>query len=224
MRVSGGRALLAGVVFLFAAGGAAQAQSAQASSSDEGHGYVVAVADAAFGAVNSQSYGAEAGYTFRPGLQLFIEAGRVNNVASTTFFTAAQVIAGGLGQTQAGVSFTAKQPAAFGDVGVRYLVPVAATRLQPYVLAGLGIARVTNDARFSVGGTDVTGNLAQYGVQLGTDLSGHFTKPLLALGVGAMVPVWSRLVVDLHYRYGRIFAADAGINVSRAGIGFGVGF
>ena len=176
------------------------------------------------GAVSSQSYGVEGGYTFRPGLQLFVEGGRVNNVASNTFFTAAQTIAGGLGQTQSGVGFSAKQPVAFGDVGVRYLVPASGTNLQPYVLMGIGIARVTNDARFAVDGTDVTGNLDQYGVALGTGLSGRFTKPLLTLGAGLVVPVWSRLALDLHYRYGRIFAPDEGINVNRAGIGVGITF
>jgi hypothetical protein len=36
--------------------------------------------------------------------------------------------------------------------------------------------------------------------------------------------VWQRLVLDLHFRFGRIFAEDHGINVSRAGIGFGFRF
>ena len=224
MRVSGWQALVACAIFCVVAAGSARAQTPQALSSDEGHGYAEVVADAAFGAVNSQSYGVEGGYTFRPGMQVFVEAGHVNNVASNAFFNAAQTIAGGLGQTQDGVGFTAKQPVAFGDVGVRYLVPVSQTRLLPYVSAGIGIAHVTNDARFTIGGNDVTSSLTQYGVVLGSDLSGHFTRPLLALGIGAVVPVWSRVVVDLHYRYGRIFAPDEGINVSRAGIGIGVSF
>jgi len=222
MRVTGWRAWLACGIFVFAAG-VAQAQT-MPSMADEGHGYVAAVADAAFGSASSQSYGVEGGYTFSPGLQVFIEAGRVNNVASSAFFTAAQTIAGGLGQTESNVGFSAKQPAGFGDAGVRYLAPVYSTRLQPYAQAGIGLARVTNDARFTINGTDVTGSLAQYGVQLGTDLSGHFTRPLLALGVGVTYPVWSRVIVDLHYRYGRIFAPDQGINMNRAGIGLGVSF
>jgi opacity protein-like surface antigen len=223
MRMTGRRAWLACAIVVFATAGAAQAQTPPPAA-DEGHGYVEAVADAAFGSASSQSYGVEGGYTFSAGLQVFVEAGRVNNVASGAFFTAAQTIAGGLAQTQSDVGFSAKEPAAFGDVGVRYLAPVYGMHLQPYVQAGIGVARVTNDARFTINGTDVTGNLTQYGVQLGTDLSGHFTRPLLALGAGVTLPVWSRVVVDLQYRYGRIFAADQGINVNRAGIGLGVSF
>jgi hypothetical protein len=34
----------------------------------------------------------------------------------------------------------------------------------------------------------------------------------------------ARLVLDLQFRYGRIFAEDGGINVSRAGVGIGVRF
>ena len=206
-------------------GASAQAQtSAMAPHPDAQRGYVAVDAAATFGSSSSQSYGGEVGVTIAPGWQLFVEAGHVNNVSTAAFVTAAQAIAGGLGQTQSGVGVSAKEPVAFGDAGVRYLVPVSGTSVLPYVMAGIGAARVTQDAKFTIGGADVTGSLAQYGVQLGTDLSGRFTKPLLVLGGGVTVPVWSRVVIDLHYRYGRIFAADQGINVSRAGIGIGVRF
>jgi hypothetical protein len=76
---------------------------------------------------------------------------------------------------------------------------------------------------FTVGGTDVTTNLQQYGAVLGTDLSGSFTKPMLTLGAGIAYPV-GRLVLDFQYRFGRIFAEDEAINVNRAGIGIGVRF
>jgi opacity protein-like surface antigen len=88
------------------------------------------------------------------------------------------------------------------------------------------VAKVKQNATFTVGGTDVTSTLAQapYNVQLGSDLSGTFTKPMLVLGGGVVWPVWHQIHVDLQYRYGRIFADDGAINVSRAGIGIGVGF
>jgi hypothetical protein len=85
------------------------------------------------------------------------------------------------------------------------------------------VASVTQDVAFTVGGTDVTNTLPQLGVTLGSDLSGTFTKPMMVLGAGAMWP-WQRLVVDLQYRFGRIFGEDEGINVNRAGIGIGVRF
>ena len=220
-----GPSVLAGILLMSAMTGVARAQTMRTTPASDDYGiYAQVLADASFGNVSSQSYGVEVGMTVRPDIQVFVEAGRVNNVASSSFFNAAQVISGGLNQTQSSVSFSAKEPVVFGDAGVRYLVPMTTGSVQPYVLAGFGVARVKQDAQFTVNGSNATGNLAQYGVVLGSDLSGSFTKPLLALGVGVSVPVWQRVSVDLQYRYGRIFAADQGINVSRAGIGLGVRF
>ena len=47
-------------------------------------GYVEAVAQSAFGNVTSQSYGAEAGVTIFPNLQIFVEAGQTRNVATAS--------------------------------------------------------------------------------------------------------------------------------------------
>ena len=91
-------------------------------------------------------------------------------------------------------------------------------------MGGVGAAKVTRDVKFTVNGNDVTPNLPQLGVQLGTDLSGDSTKLMFTLGGGIAYPVWQRLIVDAQFRYGRILADDAGINVSRAGIGVGIRF
>jgi opacity protein-like surface antigen len=203
-------------------GGVAQAQTAAAAQADTW--YVQAVGDAAFGNANSQSYGGEVGFTVMPRVQVFVEGGRTNNVAGTTIGAAAQLIVLGLAQTQGNASVSVKQPVTFGTAGVRYLIPVNGTQLQPYVMGGIGVARVKDDVRFTVNGTDVTATLQQFGVTLGTDLSGNFTNAMLTLGGGVAVPVWERVVLDLHYRYGRIFASDQGINVNRAGIGLGFRF
>jgi hypothetical protein len=203
---------------ILAFGGVAHAQSAQ------GSGYVEAVAQAAFSNVTSQSYGAEAGFTVHENLQIFVEAGQTRNVATSAFSAAAQTMAGALSQTQANVAYSAKEPVAFGNVGVRWLIPVADSKIQPYIIAGGGIAKVSQNARFTVGGTDVTGNLSQYNIVLGSDLSGSFTKPMFVLGGGIDYPVWQQLMLDFQFRFGRIFAEDAGINVSRVGIGIGVRF
>ncbi len=91
-------------------------------------------------------------------------------------------------------------------------------------MGGLGIARVKKDVHFTVGGTDVTNNMQQYNIVLGTDLTGSETKAMLSLGLGLMWPAWRQLVVDLQYRYGRVFTYDSGLNINRAGIGIGVRF
>ena len=217
------RVLLPFVIGTLALSGVARAQT-PASAPDADRGYVEAVIQSAFGNVTSQSYGAEGGVTVRPNIQVFVEAGMVRDVATSSIGTAAQVIAGFLSQTQANVAFRVKEPVTFGVAGLKIIVPMEG-RLRPYVLAGAGVASVTQDVAFTVGGSDVTSVLAtQYGVQLGTDLSGSFTKPMIVAGAGAMWPAWQRLVVDLQFRFGRILAEDGGINVSRVGIGVGVRF
>ena len=203
---------------------AASAQTPpSASAPAPNKGYVEVVAQSAFGNVTSQSFGGEFGVTVVPGVQVFVEAGQVNNVATAEISAAATTIAGYLSQTQANASYTVKEPMTFGVAGLKFNVPVTG-KLQPYVMGGGGVAKVKQNVTFSVGGTDVTNNLTPYGVVLGTDLSGTFTKPMAVVGVGVMWPAWQRLVIDLQYRYGRIFAEGQGINVSRAGVGFGVGF
>jgi hypothetical protein len=193
-----------------------------ASASDADHGYVEGVIQSAFGNVTSQSFGIELGFTLRPNIQVFGEVGKVRDAATSSIGAAAQIIAGALSQTQANVAFQVKEPVTFGVAGLKFIVPTAGA-LRPYVLAGGGVASVTQDVAFTVGGTDVTSNIGSLGVTLGTDLSGTFAKPMIVVGAGAMWP-WQRLVVDFQYRFGRIFAEDEGINVSRAGIGVGVRF
>ena len=86
----------------------------------EDRGYVQAVAESAFGNVTSQSYGAEAGFTVKPNLQVFGSFGHIGNVATDNLSTAAQSIAGALSQLQLGtVSFSVKEPATFFVGGVR---------------------------------------------------------------------------------------------------------
>jgi len=86
------------------------------------------------------------------------------------------------------------------------------------------MAWVKKDVSFSINGGDVTSTLEQFGVVLGTDLSGSETKPMLTIGVGAVWPAFNRIIIDFQYRYGRVFTEDEGLNVSRAGIGIGVRF
>jgi opacity protein-like surface antigen len=201
----------------------ATAAHAQTAAGDTGRGYVEAVAQSAFGHVTSQSYGVELGYSIDDNLQIFVEGGRTRDVATEDLGAAAQLIAGALSQTAGGTSFTVREPVTFGAGGARYLFDTG-TKVRPYALAGFGIARVERDVTFSVAGADVTSTLSQYGVVLGTDLSGSFTRPMIVLGAGAAYPIWKQLVLDFQLRYGRVFAPDHGINVSRAGLGVGVVF
>ena len=218
------------------AGGVASAQGSASFTPAPDTGYVEGVAQSAFGNVTSQSYGAELGFTILPGLQVFAEGGQIRDVATPDLGINAQTIAGALGVAlkQSGdartVGYSVKEPATFGVVGIRYLIPTSGSgrsplgKAHPYVMGGVGIAKVEKRVAFTIGGTDVTGTLQQYGVQLGTDLSGSVTKPMLTLGGGVTLPIWRQLVLDFQYRYGRIFADDQAIVAQRAGVGLGIMF
>ena len=201
-------------------GGVARAQTPAAAPS---RGYVEGVAQAASSDVTSQSFGVEAGYAVMPRLQAFVDVGRVRDAAPSEAGASALAIAGFLSQTETGVAFQVKAPITFGVAGVRYTIDTGG-RLQPYVLGGAGVARVERNVGFTIGGADVTSSLQQYGVVLGTDLSGSETKPMMTIGGGVTYPAWQRLVLDLQVRYGRILTSDQGLNLIRAGIGVGVVF
>jgi len=203
---------------------AAQAQTAAPAGGGPGHGYVEGVAQSAFGNVTSQSYGVEVGFTVAPQLQIFGEAGQTRNVAPSSLGAAAQLMAGALAQTQSNVNFTAREPAVLVDAGVKYLFGAAGSKAVPYLLAGFGVARVTRDVTFTVGGTDVTTNLQQFAITLGTDLSGASTRPMMVFGVGVTYPIWRQVGIDAQFRFGRIFAEEQAINSSRLGLGIGVRF
>lgn len=210
-------------VLLLAAGTAARAQTPAApAAAPADRGYAMATAESAFGNVTSQSFGAEIGVTVRPELQVFGSFGMVRDVATTELGTAASTIASALAQLQpSAVSYSVKEPATFFTGGVRYRFKVD-SKLQPYVSAGLGIASVTKDVKFLIGGSDAAGSLAQY-VTLGSDISGDETGLMFTFGGGVVYPVWQQVIVDLHYQFGRI-STETPITVSRAGIGLGIRF
>jgi len=190
-------------------------------------GYVEAVGQSSFGSVTSQSFGAEVGFAIKPQLQVFVEGGRTRDVSTSALSAAAKTIAGALAAVAANSGYSVKEPVTFFDAGLRFsFYPPGAGKLDPYVLAAFGAATVKQDVRYTVGGNDVTGTLAQdpYLIVLGSDLSGSFTKPMLVVGGGVAYPVWKQLVLDFQLRYGRIFAEDQGINIGRAGLGVGVRF
>lgn len=202
----------------------ASAAGAQTSAAvaDPDRGYVEGVAQSAVGNVTSQSIGAEIGITVWKNLQVFGSFGKIRDVATTEISTSAQTIALALTQLQPGaVSYSVKEPATFVVGGVRYRIP-STSMLKPYIFGGVGMATVTKDVTFLIGGADASSTLAQY-VTVGTDLSGDETKLMFTVGGGVVWPVWRRLIFDLQYQFGRI-STDTPIPVNRAGIGVGVRF
>jgi opacity protein-like surface antigen len=212
------RSLAAVIVAATTMTGVASAQTAA------DRGYVEGVAQSAFGNVTSQSFGGEVGFNLTPTIQVFGEGGHVGDAATAAIGTAAQLIAGYLSTAQPQpVDYSVKQPVTFGAAGIRYLFPTTSPAVTPYVLAGGGAAAVKSDVKFTIAGSEVTNNLGDYGVVLGSDLSGSVTKAMLVVGGGVQWAAWRQMIVDLQYRYNRVFT-DPGMNINRAGVGIGFRF
>ena len=175
---------------------------------------------------SSASIGGEVDYNVRPDLEVFLEAGRMNNVATSELDRRATIVGDFIGATSKPV-----QRAIYADVGVRYNLR-AIGLWHPFLAAGFGLARLHTETAFVVGSTTLTpSDLADsYGVELGLDLDGRVTKPFFMIGGGVNVPVKRRYFVEGTYRYGRIFARtsqiedDTAINAQRVQVGFGVRF
>ena len=137
----------------------------------------------------------------------------------------------GLGVTGGGTL-----PAWYGIAGVRAEMP-ASKRAWPYVLGGLGAARLnpTQEFMFTSGmmpdgsipdvGTDVTAALASEGSLAAPQSS---TALMLTFGGGVELPVVKRWVADVGYRYSRIAAESSlsadPLNTNAMTFGFGYRF
>jgi opacity protein-like surface antigen len=202
--------------------GIADAQTAGTAAPERW--YVELTGGPTLGHKSDSSIGGELGYGWTDERQLFVEVGRMGNVATSALDARAQIIGRAIG-----ASVSTVQRAIYFDAGLKYrLAPRG--RWRPYGVFGLGAARVKTQTSFSVNGNDVTNQLDQFGVQLGNDLFGSLTKFFLTVGVGANVPFGKRYLADLSYRYGRIFArtgaieADSGVNTQRVQAGIGIRF
>jgi len=125
-------------------------------------------------------------------------------------------------------------PAAYFVAGLRVEVPVN-SRVMPYVLGGIGVARLNPTAQFTFSsGTLPDGSTPSPGSDVTTAIttSGNFTEPpassafMFTLGGGVQTLVAPHWIVDVGYRYSRI-AADTTLSASPLntnGLTFGVGY
>ena len=185
--------------------------------------FVGGFAQSAFGNVTSQSFGAEAGFCLSPTVEVFVEGGRTVDAAPASMGQAAQLVTVQIQKSAPNASYTVKQPVDFVDAGLRYQIDIG-SRLMPYVLAGVGVGMVKPRATFSVNGTDVTASVSQYGVALGSDLSGTASKLMAVAGGGVRYPLTRSVFADFEFRYNRVFVSGRNIPFSRAGIGLGFRF
>jgi opacity protein-like surface antigen len=132
------------------------------------------------------------------------------------------------------VNGTATVPAWYGTGGLRYSVPVRGP-VSPYVLGGIGFARLSPTAQFTFnGGVLPDGSTPTPGADVTSaiEAGGLFANPpastqlMWTTGGGALIGMGPHLALDAGYRYSRI-NADTTLNTSAFnanGLTFGVGY
>jgi opacity protein-like surface antigen len=180
-----------------------------------------------FGNSVGATYGVEGDYTLNPKLSIFAEVGQITHAEPGFIVDRAEFIASVIGAA-ADVSDTAT----YFDAGVKYQLPRLLTDYEPYVGLGVGLAHISKDTTFSIGGNDLSEEtlLNDYGLQVGADLADGSTEATIAVLIGVTRAIGERYGADVSYRYNRIFADkdriedDKGINTNRLQFGFFVRF
>lgn len=201
----------------------AQAPATSAAAQPETSYYVNGLIAASLTDVQSQAFAVEVGVKVARQVDAFIEVGGIRDRAPTALGESAQLIAQYVAQSQPGLVYQVKQPVAVVQAGVRYNLAKERGPYMPYVVVGGGMARLTRDVTFSVGRNEITDQLGQYGVALGSDLAGSVSKGIVTVGGGVEWMRFQPFSIGIDYRYGRIFDTVA-LSVNRAGISIGVKF
>lgn len=138
------------------------------------------------------AYGGEIGARLTDRLDVFGEAlGNTNDATRLRIGTAMGVAAALQASQGVTATGTVKAPAGLFMGGLRYVFHQSGN-LRLFVQGTGGIARVTFQPAFTLGGADITTQLANFGVTLGSDLTGTSTKPAFGGGIGLEVQrgVW----------------------------------
>jgi len=174
----------------------------------------------------------EAGVRIAPHLLVFGDLGQFHNLQPSsiqpTVDSTTALLSGSLGLNLVG---TSRVPAWYSVGGLRYEVPTQ-SRVSPYVLGGIGFARLTPTAQFTyTSGTLPDGSTPAVGDDVTTQIvtAGDFTVPaattafMFTLGGGIEIPVARRWAVDAGYRFSRV-AADTPLNAQGLTFGFSYRF
>jgi opacity protein-like surface antigen len=171
----------------------------------------------------------EVGVRLAPHLFAFGDFGQFYDLAPSTLQPAVDSTVSTLGSEGLNVSGSARVPAWYGLGGVRYQIPTS-TRVSPYVLGGVGFARITPDASFLyTNGPLPDGSTPAPGDNVTSTIvtAGDFANPaatdalMFSLGGGVGVPVSQHWAFDVGYRYSRV---DTDSPIHTQGVTFGFGY
>jgi opacity protein-like surface antigen len=174
----------------------------------------------------------EVGVRIAPHLAGFVDLGQFRNLQPSDAQAAVDSTTTTLSTAQGlDVLGTPRVPAWYSIGGVRYNVPLH-TRLSPYVLGGIGAARLSPTARFTYSdGTLPDGSTSTAGTDVTSQLTsaGDFTPPpattafMFTFGGGLEVAAARHWLIDAGYRTSRI-SADTPLTTQGATFGFGYRF
>jgi len=170
-------------------------------------------------------FSGEAGVRVWRNLDIGVEVGWLSNVVNQNTLDSAAQIATFLQQTQGQPATSdVTAPSTFGMVNFRWVFEdLTKSIIRPYAVFGVGGARVSRNSTFTLGGADVTNSLPQYGVTLGSDLTGHSSHAAFTFGGGVLVPL-GKYYADANYRLMTINTESQATNVNRFNFGFGLRF
>lgn len=163
----------------------------------------------------------EVGMRIWKNLDVLIEGGYAGNLATRRESDHAGTIAAILQASQGSpVTSSVRVPSRYAAFGARWVFE-STSRYRPYVLLSVGGASVSLKPKFVLNGADVTGSLSNFGITLGSDLTGSYRPSALGGGVGLLMPLGRQWYFDGSIRLLSINTAVQRTNLSR--ISFGVG-
>jgi hypothetical protein len=167
--------------------------------------------------------GGEVGFRVWKNLDLVGEITWMQDVVTRRTLDRANTIAASL-QTSQGKPATGdvEVPAFYGGVGARWVFEQVKT-VKPYVITTFGGGHTELKPTFTLGGSDVTNSLPQYGVTLGQDLIGKSNDFTINSGLGVLMTFGS-WYADVGYRLTSIGTTDQRTNASRLVVGGGFRF
>ena len=174
---------------------------------------------------------AEAGVRVAPHLSLFADVGHFHNLQPSDVQDNVDLTTQASADTGLSVLGTGRVPAVYSIGGLRYQ-PGMLGRVAPYVLGGVGVARLKPTASFTYSsGTLPDGSTPAVGDDVTTQLESafDFSLPLpsnafmATLGGGVEVPLARHWAVAADYRFSRI-KADTPLNAQGATFGIGYRF
>jgi hypothetical protein len=171
-------------------------------------------------------FGAEAGARVWKNLDLVGELTWMQDVVTRRTLDNASKVANYLQTTQGKpASSDVEVPAFYLGAGARWVFEQTSLGgFKPYLIATLGGTHTDIKSTFTLGGTDVTNSLPQYGVTLGSDLAGTSNNFTISSGVGVVRAFSGSWYADAGVRLVSIGTQDQWTNVTRLVVGGGYKF